>query len=71
MSEWQLIDTAPRDGSIFDGWAVNGKGQGGRIADAYYDDAYGWCSVLFGPVNMLFGSPAELIHWMPLPPPPT
>lgn len=36
MSEWQPIDTAPRDGTVIDLWMVDEDGGAYRVADAYY-----------------------------------
>ena len=68
MSEWQSIETAPKDGTLFLGY----RDSDGCVREAYRvqrDDCEMWC---FGG-----SSGAENIapwlkptHWMPLPPPP-
>lgn len=39
MSEWQDIASAPKDGSEVDLWTVNGRGDGLRVVDAYWNGA--------------------------------
>lgn len=68
MSEWQPIETAPRDGTVV---LVCGHGSAGYyVADAKWDtDEEAWC---------LFDQPSDdhvwpshgHTHWMPLPEPP-
>ena len=36
MTEWQTIDTAPRDGTVIDIWMTDESGGGWREPDAYY-----------------------------------
>jgi hypothetical protein len=36
VSEWQPIETAPRDGTRIDLWLVDEKGDGHREPDAYW-----------------------------------
>lgn len=36
MSDWQPIDTAPKDGTVIDLWMVDETGKGWREASAYY-----------------------------------
>lgn len=73
MSEWQSIDTAPRDfGSVIDLWA-----KGERHTDCcwmwptYGVKEYEWCRHAYddcdGPV---YNVVRDATHWMPLPAPP-
>lgn len=69
MSEWQPIETAPKDGTHVDLWACSGGDP--RFGDRYTDAAFirgkwryssgadGWLEVSYMPT-----------HWMPLPNPP-
>jgi hypothetical protein len=82
MSEWQPIETAPRDGT----WCVlEGEFRGGDTSSAfvgqYVGGVYPWRVVTnddmnfdSGPVseNRIFNHYADgrVYHWMPLPPPP-
>ena len=56
ISQWQPIETAPKDGTIIDLW-VPGFG---RLVDQWWDDG-AWSGVV---------SNSEVSHWMPLPSPP-
>ena len=71
MSEWQPIETAPRDGTnivLFDGQRVSVGGwvsaadQGAEPGEEYLISA-GWWSLDL--------SDNQPTHWMPLPDPPT
>lgn len=78
MGEWRDISDAPRDGTDVDLWVVNQRGEGERVADAYWDgdlwiDPYGNYGD-GGPVENL---PSEhrpwtrrATHWMLPPGPP-
>lgn len=82
MSEWQTIDSAPKDGTKIDVWAVwRGEAVGERIPDAEWGvawdhdretDVTGWIN----PTGGYDGVPAPLdeeqiaTHWMPRPDPP-
>lgn len=75
MSNWQPIETAPKDFSIeFDGWTYRG-----RVTDVFWahpDDApkghLAWCVseyvINYGWVHV---EVKGLTHWMPLPEAPT
>lgn len=70
MSEWQPIETAPRDGTII--LLVDGGNQvWGPYAGAWVgkNDHYPW--VFLDPDIELNGMPPSgFTHWMPLPEPP-
>lgn len=59
QSVWQVIDTAPKDGT-----AVLGVTSYGNQIVAYYNEARGRY------VNLGGGANQPLTHWMPLPSPP-
>lgn len=68
--EWQLIETAPKDGSFIDLW-VNGE----RVADCCWQYRLGGgCFAYWG--QDAFESPGyvrvtgNITHWRPLPAPP-
>lgn len=56
MTEWQPIETAPKDGTVIDIWV---KGGVGRLVDVWWDaDDRCWVT----------GAPdADITHWMPQP----
>ena len=54
MTEWQTIDTAPKDGTSI---LVN---DGGNVIIAWWDG--GWYSGAYEPPQA-----TEVTHWMPLP----
>ena len=72
MSEWQPIETVPRDGTVILAWrfyVVAMKWTG--------DVAYPWEAVALGnhpcmnmASNGFHGADNSLTHWMPLPAPP-
>jgi hypothetical protein len=69
MTDWQPIETAPKDGSVIDLWTSCGE----RVPDAKWTRHMGW--VIWGTDSFespgwerVFPSPT---HWMPLPAPPT
>lgn len=69
MSEWQKIETAPKDGSVFD--VINKYGD--RTTDVHYDEKRGgfihWWINDYGDVGWtIIKIPPT--HWMPLPTPP-
>ena len=68
---WQPIETAPKDGTLFDVWAGSGNG---RIVDASFDPESG-LYVEYVVHGGCHGGEYEPIdpqptHWMPLPPAP-
>lgn len=74
MTDWQPIDTAPRDGTRVLTW--HSMGSGGAVVNNPSHHAYGqngWC-VIQSTLDELW--PSEILetgsvtHWMPLPPPP-
>ena len=70
VAPWQPIETAPRDGTVFDGWCdpigqIVGDGPG-RIPDCWF-----FAGKFF--TNYDDGNPNEVLsltHWQPLPEPP-
>lgn len=73
MSEWQPINTAPRDGTLIDIWAT------GRCPDCFWEECDGEDFMLSGwrqryaesPGNSFSIDDLEPTHWMPLPQPPS
>lgn len=65
MSEWQLIETAPKDGTEVDVW-----GEYGRNTNVIYRDGKWkeWLNV-FG-TEGYYELDYEPTHWQPLPEPP-
>lgn len=68
MSEWQPIETAPKDGT----WAIVGwfhlAGQVSLAVGFWHAHKRAWCDVR----NVLHGPNPEQLptHWMPIPDPP-
>ena len=74
MSDWQPIETAPKDGTIVDLWVY-----GDRCTNCFWctgeefdDEDYTphWRQQYSEAAGPSFGLDAEPTHWMPLPPPP-
>ena len=77
MSEWQPIETAPKDGTVVDLWNIKGH----RLTDIRWvveprDGVAhpncimdGWKRPSYVPWECL--TPDQFTHWMPLPQPPT
>jgi hypothetical protein len=67
-SEWQPIETAPKDGTVIDLWIPGWE----RFADCHWSkiEPAGWTSD-FGDVVLECTGNTEPTHWMPLPEPPT
>lgn len=67
MSEWQPIETAPKDGTIIDLWVVelDCDDSGFRFADAYWLEG-AWVDD-FEEVDE---AACRITHWMPRPEPP-
>lgn len=66
MSEWQPIETAPKDGTVVDIWAY-----GHRLPDVQFcgdDTTPGWYFVY--DYSELAAFDGDATHWMPLPDPP-
>lgn len=78
MSEWQGISSAPRDGTVFQGWVVREPSLHHSLETYWeprvrwkggcwqYRHSHGWFDL-----NMFTADLNSLSHWMPLPPPPT
>jgi hypothetical protein len=75
MGEWQPIETAPRDGTVIDGWLQFYRdgvpSSGSRVADMAHEVA-GWVDGDGDEIEWqdTFGKETRLTHWMPLPAPP-
>ena len=68
MTNWQPIDSAPRDGSTIDLWLAplgpnNQALTSCRVPDCFWADGR-WCTVQ----GLRIWD--RVTHWMPLPPPP-
>jgi hypothetical protein len=70
MSEWQPIETAPKDGArvLLGRFAPRMDRHGYCAVDWYRQAKDGNGFIGFGKFNMTFWPPT---HWMPLPAPPT
>jgi hypothetical protein len=72
-SEWQSIETAPKDGTIIDVWLDYGV----RVPDVCWaipffrknNSVYQWCYMSFDESfgSVLFGIDGMATHWIPLP----
>ena len=69
MSEWQKIETAPKD-TVIDVWAVHVDGLTTRIPGAIQIHQDGWWVDGRGRRIPLHEGKWKLSHWMPLPEPP-
>jgi hypothetical protein len=65
MSDWQPIETFPRDGECY--LATDNRVDGGFPQVVFLDEDTGRLSV---PDARIGYSPAFFTHWMPLPEPP-
>lgn len=70
MSDWQPIETAPKDGTRIDVWAYWAEGDNwSRSADAYWSvEDQDW--MLDRWLAGQYVTPPKITHWMPLPEPP-
>jgi hypothetical protein len=67
MTQWQSIETAPKDGTEIDVWCPEG-GEGYRVPDAWWSSVDGhWLYAGQGNSMQWLTGPT---HWMPKPPPP-
>lgn len=73
--KWRPIDTAPKDGTEFDVWAVNDEGQSRRICEVSWGPVADWTGKEWddwiGMRPSLHHARFEPTHWQPLPIPPT
>lgn len=66
QGEWKPIETAPRDGTVIDIWAViPGTDYSDRHENVHWDRAW----INYGDWN-ISNDGWEATHWMPLPPAP-
>ena len=65
-SEWQAMDSAPKDGTLFIG-AVDGKARLVAWGKISHIPLYGFCLADQGAEDFDLCEPT---HWMPLPSPP-
>ena len=81
LPDWRPIETAPKDGTIFDAWAdfeCPSHKSGARYVSARYVPEKGRWEDSCGNIIQYLQLPDEdgwwqaryLTHWMPLPPPP-
>ncbi len=68
MSNWQPIETAPKDGSKVDLWVIFENG-GHRVTDAYWtgNDRRGWMLGSDGYTQHQYTTRPVVTHWMPIP----
>lgn len=64
MSDWQPIDTVPKNGSQFLGFEWSAERQAGAFVLARWSDMYDEFEDEYG------SGVDRLTHWMPLPKPP-
>lgn len=75
MSEWQPIETAPKDGTPVDLWCCPPSHAlstgGGRTPDCWFSNGtwWEWCEVDAGD-DQCRRAVHNATHWMPLPEPP-
>ena len=70
-TEWQPIETAPKDGTLIDLWAYSKVDEGYyRYPECFWNSAQAeqegegyWCTIDLYELN-------KVTHWMPLPDPP-
>lgn len=72
-AEWQPIETAPKDGTRIDIWAINHSlfnKPGSRIIDAYWGRVSDWMGRERDDWVGAASEHIEPTHWRPLPAPP-
>ena len=70
MSEWQKIETAPRDGTMVDLWAEWPRG-GARLCNALWDASRPYPGWITDHRSYGVYDERQFTHWMPLPDQPT
>jgi hypothetical protein len=68
MTEWQPIDTAPRDNSIILLAGIDDLGD--QVVGEGYWETYLWWNGEHNDPEWSWGWEAEPTHWMPMPEPP-
>jgi hypothetical protein len=80
MSEWQLIETAPKDGTHVDLWAKRWRPRSDdfefcRFPARYWEGRVGWVKSSNGGISYdpksIPDASWRITHWMPLPKAPT
>ncbi len=64
MSEWQPIETAPKDWTVIDLWCRGGS-RAGRQTDMWWVKGLGWRGAIRNAYREDVAKGAT--HWMPLP----
>lgn len=71
MSEWQPIDTAPKDGTEIDLWCEDVMETGFRVIEAKWNRRFGTWEVSDEPLHVAIGNEGvHATHWMRPPKPP-
>jgi len=72
MSEWQPIETAPKDGEPILVWAPNWGAHGGHVVARWWVRSSGWIVDEWDrdPPGYVDATTLDPAHWMPLPAPP-
>jgi hypothetical protein len=68
FTDWQPIETAPKDGTRVDLWCIPSFGHSGRVSDCWFSIGKWWMDDAFG--NDCRSEVANAVHWMPVPEPP-
>lgn len=71
--DWRPIDTAPKDGTLIDGWLDCDHCESYRITEMVWKKRKGWCDWCWPESDFcsVEGPYSRVTHWMPVPEPPT